>query len=117
MEYRRNRTAGGTYFFTINLAQRSNGILIKNIDGIVYAIKQTKIKYPFKIEAYVFLPDHMHLMMTLPENNSNYSIRISMIKSLFSKQVPWVEAISVGRKNKRAREIWQYRFLGASYKG
>jgi hypothetical protein len=32
MYYRRARHAGGTYFFTVNLAERSHGLLTGNID-------------------------------------------------------------------------------------
>ncbi|HAT6977693.1 TPA: transposase [Legionella pneumophila] len=110
MQYRRALLPGATYFFTVNLANRTNGILIKEIDSLLYAIRTTKAQYPFKIVAYAILPDHLHLIMILPEHDSNYSLRWSMIKSLFSKQIPCLELISPARKNKRERGIWQRRF-------
>ncbi|HAU1297082.1 TPA: transposase [Legionella pneumophila] len=110
MQYRRALLPGSTYFFTVNLANRTNGILIKEIDLLLYAIRTTKAQYPFKIIAYVILPDHLHLIMILPEHDSNYSLRWSMIKSLFSRQIPCLELISTARKSKRERGIWQRRF-------
>lgn len=110
MLYRRARVPGATYFFTVNQANRTNGFLIKEFDTLYHAIRKTKSKYPFKILAYVILPDHLHLIMTLPENDSNYSLRWSMIKSLFSKQIIFSEPISAARIKKRERGIWQRRF-------
>ncbi len=104
MQYRRVFWPGATYFFTLNLAHRTNGILIKEINSLLNAIQTTKMKYPFKVIAYVFLPDHMHLIMTLPENDSNYSLRWSMIKSLFSKQIPYSELITSARE-KNEKEV------------
>ncbi len=51
MQYIRARVPGAKYFFTVNLANRSNGILIREIDILRNAIHTTKSKYPFKINA------------------------------------------------------------------
>lgn len=48
--------------------------------------------------------------MTLPEGDSNYSTRISLIKSNFSRQIDRTETISKYRVNKRERGIWQRRY-------
>ena len=40
----------------------------------------------------------------------NFSIRLSKIKSMFSRQVALIEKISTSRKNKRERGLWQRRF-------
>ena len=56
------------------------------------------------------LPDHFHLMMTLPPDDANYSQRLGFIKSFFSRQMESLESVSVSRKNKRERGIWQRRF-------
>ncbi len=110
MRYIRARVPGAVYFFTVNLADRKHGILIKEISVLRNAISATKTKYPFKIPAYVILPDHLHLMMSLPENDHDYSIRWRMLKGFFSKQIQRSELISTARKKKRERGIWQRRF-------
>jgi len=56
------------------------------------------------------LPDHFHLMITLPPNDANYSQRLGFIKSCFSRQIESSEPINLSRKNKRERGIWQRRF-------
>lgn len=110
MRYIRTRVPGSRYFFTVNLANRANDLLINEFDILRNAIYMTKIKYPFKTNAYVVLPDHMHIIMTLPPNDSNFSLRWSMIKGLFSKQISHTESIALARKKKRERGIWQRRF-------
>ena len=48
--------------------------------------------------------------MTLPPNDANYSQRLGFIKSCFSRQIEPLELVSVSRKTKRERGIWQRRF-------
>ena len=45
----------------------------------------TKNRFPFKTEAVCLLPDHLHCIWSLPENNTNYSVRLREIKRLFTK--------------------------------
>lgn len=66
--------------------------------------------YPFAINAIVILPDHLHMIMTLPENNGNFSLRWNLINGIFSRQLPIMEFISPIQKNRRERGIWQKRF-------
>jgi putative transposase len=56
------------------------------------------------------MPEHFHMMMTLPENDKDYTKRIMLIKSGFSRKIPKTEKINPSRKNKRERGIWQRRY-------
>lgn len=38
------------------------------------ALHKVQTQYPFKIDAWVLLPDHMHTIWTLPENDANFSL-------------------------------------------
>ncbi len=67
--YRCNRVPGGTYFFTVNLLERRKNLLVDHIDELRTSIRKTM---PFHIDSWVILPDHMHCIWTLPEND-NYS--------------------------------------------
>jgi len=59
MPYRRTRLAGGTFFFTVNLAERSKILLIDYVDTLRNTFfRQVKYRHPFKIDAIVVLPDH-----------------------------------------------------------
>lgn len=80
MQYRRHYHKGGSYFFTINLTDRSGDLLTKNVDVLRSAFKTVKRKYPFHIDAIVILPDHLHMLCTMPNDDANYSERIKLIK-------------------------------------
>jgi len=67
-DYRRAWHSGGTYFFTVNLLQRSgNDLLVRHIDVLKVCIRSVKKTHPFKIHGWVVLPDHMHCVNELPE--------------------------------------------------
>jgi len=110
MQYRRLIIPGTSYFFTVVLQDRRSDLLIRKINELRQAFKQVIERYPFIINGIVVLPDHFHLMMTLPPDDANYSQRLGFIKSFFSRQIESLESVSVSRKNKRERGIWQRRF-------
>jgi putative transposase len=110
MRYRRVIIPGACYFFTVNLHDRKSNLLTDNIDLLRLAFQKTMKHYPFLIEAIVVLPDHLHLIMRLPENDGNYSLRWNCIKGTFSKQISNYEVGSYSRKDKRERSVWQKRF-------
>ena len=110
-KYLRNCVGGACYFFTFNLQQRhNNSILMDNIHILRAAFKYAKNKYPFQIDAVVVLPDHIHLLMTLPKKDSDYAKRIRSLKTYFSKRIDKVEFISDVRRSRKERGIWQRRF-------
>lgn len=112
MQYRRRYTHGATYFLTVNLENRQSDLLIRHVDILRNAFKTVKNKHPFDIDAVVILPDHFHIVMTLPPNDANYSTRIKLIKYYFSLNVQKTdeEYISKSRLSKSERGIWQRRF-------
>jgi hypothetical protein len=55
--YRRNLLAGGSFFFTVNLAERRLRLLTEHIDELRNALRQTRQHHPFTIDAIVVLPD------------------------------------------------------------
>jgi len=82
---RRYRLPGGCYFFTVNLLERKNTLLVDRIDLLRESVHQCKTAKPFYIDAWVVLPEHMHTIWTLPEGDKDFSGRWKMIKTLFSK--------------------------------
>lgn len=64
--YRRNRVAGGTYFFTVTLKDRKSTLLVDQIDPLRAAFYAVKHAHPFHIDALVILPEHLHAIWTLP---------------------------------------------------
>lgn len=58
--YRRNRVKGGCYFFTVNLlVRKQNPLFVKNIELLRDVVKRVRTQYPFHIDGWVILPDHM----------------------------------------------------------
>ena len=108
MKYRRWHVNGGIYFFTV-VTENRRPILIENINILRESFKQVKSKSPFSIEAIVILPDHLHTIWKLPENDMDYSKRWMLIKKGFSSQMP---GFSVGssKAKKREKGIWQRRY-------
>ena len=84
--YRRAWHLGGTWFFTVNLLQRhGNDLLIRHIDLLRQALRVVKRTHPFRIHAFVVLPDHFHCVIELPEGDSDFALRWRLIKLLFSR--------------------------------
>lgn len=110
MQYRRSFTPGGCYFFTLALQDRKQDWLVRYIDPLRQVVKAVKQRHPFEIVAVCVLPDHMHLLIRLPENDSNYPMRLRMIKAGFSRALPKIEAVSAARRRKNERGIWQRRY-------
>ena len=108
--YRRHFVAGGTYFFTVNLAERSQSLLTEHLALLRGAIAATKREYPFTIDAAVILPDHLHAIWTLPAGDADFSVRWRKIKGRFSRSLPRTERRSASRIVKGERGIWQRRF-------
>jgi len=109
-DYRRNRVPGGTYFFTVNLLERSSGLLVAHVAALREAVRAVRARRPFHIEAWVVLPDHMHAVWTLPAEDTDYSDRWKAIKIAFAKALPKTERLSPVRAAKGERGIWQRRF-------
>jgi len=80
MRYRRADVAGGTYFFTVNLAERNRTLLIDHVDLLRSVIREVKRRHPFHIDAMVILPNHLHALWTLPTDDCDYPARWMLIK-------------------------------------
>ena len=109
-DYRRLYMQGGCYFFTLTLQNRQQSLLIDYIDLLRSSIKTVKQSHPFSIDAIVILPEHLHCILSLPENDDNFSMRWRQIKAGFSRQLPVIEEKSRSRIQKQERGIWQRRF-------
>jgi len=51
MRYRRSNVEGGTYFFTVNLAERRSDLLVAKIATLKHAVRIVKKRHPFRIDA------------------------------------------------------------------
>ena len=80
------------------------------------ALRGARAPYPFEIDAWMVLPDHMHCIWTLPPGDTDYTLRWRLIKADFSKRLPKTERRSralVARGERgisRKGDKWQRRF-------
>jgi putative transposase len=82
--YIRPKVPGASVFFTVALADRGAPTLVEHIEVLREAVRVTKAERPFRIDAWVVLPDHMHAVWTLPEGDADYSGRMAAIKARFT---------------------------------
>ncbi|MDO8329473.1 MAG: transposase [Fluviicoccus sp.] len=110
--YRRDRTIGGTWFFTVNLANRKSDLLVRHIDLLRESFRHVRQKHPFTIDAIAVMPEHLHCIWTLPDDDHDFSRRWRLIKTRFSHQLPYQddELFTQSRESKAERGIWQRRF-------
>jgi len=109
-DYRRRFVPGGCWFFTVTLLDRRSTLLTDNIDALREATRWTLRRYPFRIDAFVVLPEHLHAIWTLPPGDTDFSTRWRMIKTRFVRSVPNTEPMTRSRVERGERGIWQRRF-------
>jgi putative transposase len=87
-EYRRASVPGGSWFFTVNLPEcKTNRLLVEKTDLLRSAFEYNKQRYPFRMDAVVILPDHLHCIWTLPQADADFSTRWNMLKGYFSHHI------------------------------
>ena len=89
---------------------RNLDLLVKYVEILKQVFDREKDHAPFTNLGFVILPDHLHVIWRLPNDDSDYSDRWRRIKANFSKRVPISATISDSRKAKGERGIWQRRF-------
>jgi len=100
MQYRRAFISGGSWFFTVVTNQRRPFLTqSENIEILREAFKQVREKHPFTINAIVIMPDHLHCILSLPSDDSNFSTRWRLIKTWFTKH-----------SDSTLRPVWQRRY-------
>ena len=107
--YVRPDVTGATVFFTVALAQRGDDLLLREVQKLREAVTRTRSERPFRIDAWVVLPDHMHCVWTMPGGDRDYATRWRLIKSRFSREVP-MGNLRPSHRARQERGIWQRRF-------
>jgi len=114
-EYRRAYSPGGTFFFTVVTYNRQPFLCETQARNLLRAvIKECQNQWPFEIEAMVLLPDHLHTIWSLPENDAGFSKRWGWIKKTFTQS--WLGSghvspeVSKSKLLRRRQGIWQVRF-------
>lgn len=105
--YRRLFVPGGTYAFTVCLADRKTDLLVRHIEHFRTAWREMIERRPVVTIAVCVLPDHFHTVWSLPEEDFDFPSRLNHLKSAFTRRLP-DELKSNGRK--RERGVWQRRY-------
>jgi len=109
VRYRRNFIAGGTFFFTVTLADRTSQALAEHIQILRAAMRDTRRLQPFTVDAAVVRPDHLHIVMTLPEGDADYPNRWRLIKRRFTDGII-KSGTAVTRLRNGELALWQRRY-------
>ena len=80
--------------FKVYLFVLLNKCKINIFDNVIH-------KHPFIIDAVVILPDHLHCIWTLPENDQDFSTRWRLIKSYFSRKCETISPENISLLEKR----------------
>ncbi|MEN8179436.1 MAG: transposase [Pseudomonadota bacterium] len=107
--YRRNYLPGGTFFFTVTLRNRRLRLLTEHLDMLREAFREVKADRPFEIDAIVILPEHLHLIWTLPEGDADYSTRWRLIKGGFTRRLK-ARGVNFVRDARGEHGLWARRF-------
>jgi putative transposase len=100
---------GGIFFFTVVLAERPSNLLCDEVERLRRSYRSVQQRRPFETIAICVLPDHLHAIWQMPEDDADFSSRWSLIKSGFSRGLDSKQR-SASKVGKREKGIWQRRY-------
>ena len=120
VRYRLAQCPGGTFAFTFTLKDRGSDLLTRHFSAFKTAYSLVHKRWPFETIAAVVLPDHVHVVWKLPSDDSDYSVRIRLIKTLFTKGLAsdgiHFKSLSNAVSRASARRFWQIAMIPMSKK-
>ena len=113
--YRRADTPGATYFFTIVTYRRQPFLCDPDVRiALREAITKVRKLYPFHIDGWVLLPDHLHAIWTLPPGDAFFPLRWQQIKRGVTRscgerlhRAAWM---TKSKTRHRESTLWQRRY-------
>ena len=114
-DWRRSQVPGGTFFFTVVTDNRIP--LFASADArkmLGQVLRECRRQWPFNLDGIVLLPDHLHVIWSLPRGDMNYSRRWAWLKSQFTQR--WIAAggqaqsVTSGRHRDGRKGVWQPKF-------
>jgi putative transposase len=102
---------GNLFFFTLVTHRRRPTFVEAPARQLLRdAIDVTRQGHPWTTEAIVLLPDHIHMLWRLPENDTDYTRRIAALKKRFTRAYLAAGGIegdlSPSQRRQRCRGIW-----------
>jgi putative transposase len=114
MRYRRIRVGGASYFFTLVTYRRQSLFGDADVVDLFESARQSvQSRRAFTLEAQVILPDHLHAIWTLPDDDFDYATRWRLIKEAFTRAFAQSHRLLERGPRRRARgeqTVWQRRY-------
>jgi putative transposase len=112
--YIRKPAPGATCFFTLALQDRSARYLVDHVAALRASVADAKARHPFRIDAMVVLPEHIHALWTFPEQDGDFATRLMLVKQGFTRRLHAAGVLSTNAATARGvrgeRSLWQRRF-------
>ena len=113
-QYLRTHIPGAAYFFTV-ITNRRQALLtdLRCRTALRHTINKVRSEMPFDIVAWVLMPDHLHTIWQLPQNDEDYSLRWALIKQNVTREcAEWLprQEVSASRNKRGEGGLWQRRF-------
>jgi putative transposase len=113
--YRRANATNASYFFTVVTYRRQAFLCDQTVrNALRNAINKVRVQHPFQIDTWVLLPDHIHTIWTLPENDANFSLRWQLIKRYVTREcgayLNRPEWLNASKTKHQESTLWQRRF-------
>lgn len=105
-DYRRAYAPGACDSFTVVTAYLRPILVRSSIELLREIVAGVQALFPFQIDGWVVLPDHMHAIWRLPEHDCDYSKRWGLIKAGFSRKSGLSRCGGIGCD----ANVWQPRF-------
>jgi putative transposase len=106
VNFRRHYIEGATILITQVVVQRQRLFAVPaNVALLRQTLHDVKRLHPFRMLGYVFLPDHLHLII-VPSGSSNFSQIMHSLKRNFTVAYKVQQSIS----KETAHRCWQARF-------
>lgn len=109
VRYRRSFVPGGTYFFTLTLADRGSDRLLRHVELLREALRSVRAERPFRVDAAVVLPEHLHALLTLPPGDDGYPDRLRRFKARFTRALVR-DGVPLRRNHRGEYALWQRRY-------
>ncbi|WP_054008932.1 REP-associated tyrosine transposase [Cypionkella psychrotolerans] len=108
MTYHIGPPAPHSHYFTVALNRPGDDLLVLEIERLRQAVRLTRAKRPFRIAAWVVMPDHLHTIWTLPAGEDDVVGRWRLIKARFSTSLP--HGARKSRTSRTDQSVWQRGF-------
>lgn len=81
MRYARPTEAGARVFFTLRLRDPRQIRLTDHVAALRSTVSDVQGARPFRVDAQVVLPDHLHMIWTLPPRDRAWGLRWALIQA------------------------------------